>query len=106
MMVLVRVSVCTLPHSSPSYQDKKPTRRDLLKRWMWARSGVVLCLLAVLARYMHMACGHCVSRHDDLSWWYWYPIWCVLPINNHGMGICIQSLHRLVFSWQLLKTSS
>jgi len=52
---------------SPSLTHCPVKTRYLDKRWMIARSGVVLCLLAVLDRCMHMACGQYALVYGAMS---------------------------------------
>ena len=47
----------------------------------------VLCLLAMLARCMHVVCGNMLSCMElcHLSWWDGYPLWCACTADEHGM---------------------
>ena len=56
---------------------------------MSARSGVVLCVLSVLARCMHVASDRYVLEESgQLSWWDGYPLWCALPTSTGLESVC------------------
>jgi len=66
---------------------------------MSARSGAVLCVVAVLARCMHMASGHYVLVYGVIlaAMVGWVsPLVCTA--DKYRIGICIQSLHWMVDS--------